>query len=163
MRCFSLGYSLLVKDLTIACYAADFDPMVGFCHRPRFGRPALALDRMEPFRSLVVDWAVITAINTKMVPPREFVCAGGGVALTGERRKAFYRAYELHMDALVTHPIFGYPVSYCRMLELQVRMAWQSARWRDHEVSGIRHAVGATGEMMRIRRRRSRPVKCTSS
>ena len=27
----SLGYSLLVKDLTIACYAADSNPIVGFC------------------------------------------------------------------------------------------------------------------------------------
>jgi hypothetical protein len=57
--------------------------------------------------------------------------------------EAFYRAYELRMDALVTYPIFGYPVSYHRMLELQVRMACQSARWRDHEVSGIRLAVVA--------------------
>jgi hypothetical protein len=53
------------------------------------------------------------------------------------------------MEALVSHPIFGYPVSYRWMLELQVRMACQSARWRDHEVSGIRHAVGATGEVLR--------------
>jgi CRISP-associated protein Cas1 len=118
----SLGYSLLVKDLTIACYAAGFDPMLGFYHQPRFGRPALALDLMEPFRPLVSDSAVITAINTKMVSARDFVCAGGGVALTSEGRKAFYRAYELRMDTLVTHPIFGYRVSYRRLLELQVRM-----------------------------------------
>ncbi len=40
----SLGYSLLAKDLTVACYAVGFDPMIGFYHRPRHGRPALALD-----------------------------------------------------------------------------------------------------------------------
>lgn len=118
----SLGYSLLVKDLTIACYAAGFDPMLGFYHQPRFGRPALALDLMEPFRPLIADSAVITAINTKMVSPRDFVSAGGGVALTSEGRKAFYRAYELRMDMLATHPIFGYRVSYRRLLELQVRL-----------------------------------------
>jgi CRISPR-associated protein Cas1 len=118
----SLGYSLLVKDLTVACYAAGFDPMLGFYHQPRFGRPALALDLMEPFRPLIVDSAVVTAINTRMVSGRDFVFAGGGVALTSEGRKGFYRAYELRMDTLVTHPIFGYRVSYRRLLELQVRM-----------------------------------------
>ncbi|MFZ0592593.1 MAG: CRISPR-associated endonuclease Cas1 [Bryobacteraceae bacterium] len=118
----SLGYSLLAKDLTIACYATGFDPIMGFYHQPRFGRPALALDLMEPFRPLIVDSAVITAINTRMVSERDFVFAGGGVALTGEGRKAFYRAYELRMDTLVTHPIFGYRLSYRRLLEVQVRL-----------------------------------------
>jgi CRISP-associated protein Cas1 len=118
----SLGYSMLVKDLTIACYAAGFDPMLGFYHQPRFGRPALALDLMEPFRPLIVDSAVVTAINTRMISPRDFVRAGGGVALTSEGRKNFYRAYELRMDMLVTHPIFGYRVSYRRLLEVQVRL-----------------------------------------
>jgi CRISP-associated protein Cas1 len=41
---------------------------------------------------------------------------------TSEGRKGFYRAYELRMDTLVTHPIFGYRVSYRRLLELQVCM-----------------------------------------
>ncbi len=73
----SLGYSLLVKDFTIACYAVGFDPMMGFYHQPRFGRPALALDLMEPFRPLIADSAVIQAINTRMVTERDFLQAGG--------------------------------------------------------------------------------------
>ncbi len=40
----SLGYSLLSKDLTIACYAAGFDPMMGFYHQPRFGRPGASIE-----------------------------------------------------------------------------------------------------------------------
>jgi CRISPR/Cas system-associated endonuclease Cas1 len=43
-----------------------FDPFIGFYRQPRFGRPALALDLMEGFRPLIVDSAVITAINTRM-------------------------------------------------------------------------------------------------
>ena len=108
----SLGYSLLAKDLTVACYAVGFDPYVGFYHQPRFGRPALALDLMEPFRALIVDSAVLTAVNTGMVTARDFVRAGGAVALTAGGRKAFFRAYEMRMDTLVTHPMFEYRVSY---------------------------------------------------
>jgi CRISP-associated protein Cas1 len=118
----SLGYSLLAKDLTIACYAVGFDPMMGFYHQPRFGRPALALDLMEPFRPLIVDSAVITAINTEMVGPGDLVQAGESVALTATGRKGFFRAYELRMDTLVTHPLFGYRVTYRRLLEIQARL-----------------------------------------
>lgn len=118
----SLGYSLLAKDFTVASYAVGLDPMMGFYHQPRFGRPALALDLMEPFRALVVDSAVVAAINNRMVTPRSFIQVGQSVALTSEGRKAFYRAYELRMDMLVTHPMFGYRVTYRRLLEVQARL-----------------------------------------
>jgi len=118
----SLAYSLLAKDLTVACYAVGFDPYVGFYHQPRFGRPALALDLMEPFRPLIADSAVLTAVNTGMVTPRDFVRVGGSVALTAAGRKGFFRAYELRMDTLVTHPLFEYRVSYRRLLEIQSRL-----------------------------------------
>jgi CRISPR-associated protein Cas1 len=118
----SLGYSVLAKDLTVACYAVGFDPYVGFYHQPRFGRPALALDLMEPFRALIVDSAVLTAVNTGMVTTRDFVRAGGAVSLTAGGRKAFFRSYEMRMDTLVTHPLFEYRVSYRRLLEIQSRL-----------------------------------------
>jgi CRISP-associated protein Cas1 len=118
----SLAYSVLAKDLTIACYAVGFDPYMGFYHQPRFGRPALALDLMEPFRPLIADSAVLSAINTRMVTPADVVQAGPGVALKPSGRKAFFRAYELRMDTLVTHPLFEYRVSYRRLLEIQARL-----------------------------------------
>ena len=118
----SLGYSLLAKDLTVACYAVGFDPMIGFYHQPRHGRPALALDLMEPLRPLIADSAVLSAVNTRMVSEKDLVQAGRAVSLTPAGRKAFFRAYELRMDTLVTHPLFDYRVSYRRLLEIQARL-----------------------------------------
>jgi CRISP-associated protein Cas1 len=118
----SLAYSMLTKDLTIACYAVGFDPYMGFYHQLRHGRPALALDLMEPFRPLIADSAVLSAINTRMVTERDFMRAGEAVALTAAGRKGFFRAYELRMDSLVTHPLFEYRVSYRRLLEIQARL-----------------------------------------
>ena len=118
----SLAYSILVKDLTITCYALGFDPYWGFYHQPRFGRPALALDLMEPFRALIADSAVLTAINTRMITPADFVQSGPAVSLKPSGRKGFFRAYELRMDTLVTHPMFDYRVSYRRVLEIQARL-----------------------------------------
>jgi CRISP-associated protein Cas1 len=118
----SLAYSVLAKDLTLACYAVGFDPLMGFYHQPRFGRPALALDLMEPFRPLIADSAVLSAINTRMVTGRDFVKAGTAVAMSAAGRKGFFRAYEARMDGLVTHPLFEYRVTYRRMLEIQARL-----------------------------------------
>jgi CRISPR-associated protein Cas1 len=118
----SLAYSMLAKDLTIVTQTVGFDPFLGFYHQPRFGRASLALDLMEPFRPLIADSAVLSAINTRMVAPADFVRAGQSVALTSSGRKAFFRAYEQRMDTLVTHPIFGYRVNYRRMLEIQARL-----------------------------------------
>jgi CRISPR-associated protein Cas1 len=118
----SLGYSLLTRDLTITCHTIGFDPFMGFYHQPRFGRPALALDLMEGFRPLIVDSAVLSAINTQMVTSDDFTRSGESVALTARGRKRFLQAYEQRMDALVTHPLFGYRVSYRRVLEIQGRL-----------------------------------------
>lgn len=129
----SLAYSVLAKDLTIVCNTVGFDPYVGFYHQPRFGRAPLALDLMEPFRPLIADSAVLSAINTKMVQPEHFVRAGQAVSLTPAGRKAFFRAFEQRMDTLVTHPLFDYRVSYRRMLEIQTRLL---ARFVTGEHSG---------------------------
>lgn len=46
----SFLYSLLVKDLAVTLDIVGFDPFYGVYHRPRYGRPALALDLAEEFR-----------------------------------------------------------------------------------------------------------------
>lgn len=118
----SLGYALLAKDVTIAALGVGFDAYMGFYHQPRYGRPALALDLMEEFRPLVVDSVVLSLINTGAIKLRDFVRRGGAVALTPAGRAAFIRAYERRMDEEVTHPVFGYRVSYRRTIEVQVRL-----------------------------------------
>ncbi|HEY0872269.1 MAG TPA: CRISPR-associated endonuclease Cas1 [Vicinamibacterales bacterium] len=118
----SFAYALLTKDLTIVCHTVGFDPFVGFYHQPRFGRPALALDLMEGFRPLIAESAVLSAINTRMVTPKDFAQAGRAVSLTASGRKGLLRAYEQRMDTLVTHPVFGYRMSYRRVLEVQARL-----------------------------------------
>lgn len=128
----SLAYTLLAKDLTVVAAAVGFDPYLGFYHVPRPGRPAMALDLMEPFRALVADSVVITAINNRMVYPEHFYEAGKGVTMTDSGRKSLIRAYELRMDQLVTHPLFDYRVSYRRLLEIQTRLM---ARYVSGEIS----------------------------
>jgi len=114
--------SLLVKDTTVAALAAGFDPHLGLLHRPRFGRPSLALDLAEEFRPLVADSVVLTAINNGEVRPEDFVSRAGAVALTTRGRRAVIGAYERRMSSELTHPVFGYRTTYRRALEIQARM-----------------------------------------
>lgn len=118
----SFVYSLLAKELTVVLHAVGFDPMCGFYHRPRYGRPSLALDLAEPFRPLIADSVVLTLVNNGEVAPADFICRAGGVALTDKGRRAVIAAFERRLDTLVTHPIFGYQVSYRRILEVQARL-----------------------------------------
>jgi len=118
----SFVYSLLTKDWTIACGVAGLDPFLGFFHRPRFGRPSLALDLMEEFRPIVGDSVVLSLVNGGAVSPTDFVRRGLGVALTDAARRRVISAYERRMDELITHPTFGYRISYRRTFEVQARL-----------------------------------------
>ncbi len=118
----SYAYSLLVRTISVTLTAVGFDSYRGFYHQPRYGRPALALDLMEPFRPLLAESAVLTAINNGEVRPTDFVSVSGSVNLTADGRKRFIAAYERRLGQEVTHPLFGYKVSYRRLLELQSRL-----------------------------------------
>jgi len=118
----SFVYAMLVKELTLVLHRTGFDPLLGFYHRPRYGRPSLALDLAEPFRPLIADSTVLTLVNNGEVTPGDFVRRAGGVALTDAGRRAVIAAFERRMDTLVTHPLFGYQVSYRRVLEVQARL-----------------------------------------
>lgn len=118
----SFVYALLVKDLLAALWMVGFDPYLGFFHRPRFGRPALALDVAEEFRPLVGDSVVVNMVNNGEARPSHFVVRGLGVSLTPEGRSAVLASYERRLEVEVKHPVFGYRVTYRRLFELQSRL-----------------------------------------
>jgi CRISPR-associated exonuclease Cas4/CRISPR-associated protein Cas1 len=118
----SLGYAMLTRTWLTLLSAVGFDPYFGFYHKPRFGRPALALDLMEPFRPILADSTVIQVINNGEVHPDGFVAAGPAVNLKPHARRAFMAAYERRLEQDVTHPLFGYRVSMRRLLAVQARL-----------------------------------------
>lgn len=118
----SYAYSLLTKDLTVVVHVVGLDPYMGFFHRPKFGRPALALDLAEEFRPLVAESLVLTLLNNDVVSPGDFVTRAGGVMLTKEGRRKVLRGYERRLTYELRHPKFGYTVTYRRLLEVQARI-----------------------------------------
>jgi CRISPR-associated exonuclease Cas4/CRISPR-associated protein Cas1 len=132
----SFGYALLTRTWLTTLSAVGFDPYLGFYHKPRFGRPSLALDMMEPFRSILSDSTVIQAVNNGEIKAEGFVTAGTAINLKPHAKRAFIAAYERRLDQEVTHPVFGYRVSMRRLLEVQARLL---VRYLDGEIDDYPH------------------------
>jgi len=136
--CLSLAYALLTRTFTAALTAVGLDPWKGLHHVERPGRPALTLDLIEPYRPILADSAVLTALNNGELGADDFVFAAGGCNLKPRARRSLIAAYERRLDTDVTHPVFGYQLSMRRMLQVQARLF---ARWLLGEIPHYPHYV----------------------
>lgn len=101
----SFAYSLLALDVRSALEVVGLDPYVGFLHVERPGRPSLALDIAEEFRSPFADRLVLSLVNLRQVDAKGFeVKATGEVEMTAETRKIFLAAYQKRKRETVRHP-----------------------------------------------------------
>lgn len=115
-------YGVMVKDWYVTLMTVGFNPLIGFYHRPRHGKPSLALDMMEEFRPIVADSVCITLFNNGELREDDFVVTAQGTSMSSDARKRVIRAYERRLDSEITHPIFGYTISYRRAFEVQARL-----------------------------------------
>lgn len=95
----SFGYTLLGHEVAGDLEARGFDPRLGVYHVVHPGRPALALDLMEPWRP-AVDRLVRATLNRGAVQPEDFAAGDRGVRLKAAARGRFLAAYEDHMAGL---------------------------------------------------------------
>ncbi|MBF0619874.1 MAG: type I-C CRISPR-associated endonuclease Cas1 [Candidatus Omnitrophica bacterium] len=101
----SFIYTLLTHDARSALEAVGLDPYVGFLHRDRPGRPGLALDMIEEFRSVIADRLVLSLINREQVSARGFKQSeGGAVVMDDETRKIVLVAYQKRKQEEIEHP-----------------------------------------------------------
>ena len=118
----SLAYAMLTRHLSVTLATVGLDSYRGFYHAPRYGKPALALDIMEPFRPLIADSVVLSVVNTGEVSSTDFITAATGTAMTSPGRRRFVAAFERRLSQETTHPVFGYRLSMRRLLFLQSRL-----------------------------------------
>jgi CRISPR-associated protein Cas1 len=91
--CLSLAYTLLHAEAVRACHSAGLDPLLGFYHRPAFGRESLACDLVEPLRSYVDRW-VWTQWRDESLRVAQFSQTEQGCLMQKAGRGHFYPAWE---------------------------------------------------------------------
>ncbi len=101
----SFVYSILAMDMRSALESVGLDPYVGYLHVERPGRPSLALDLMEEFRSSYADRLVLGLVNLKQVNADGFVVqASSEVEMTVETRKTVLAALQKRKREVIQHP-----------------------------------------------------------
>jgi CRISPR-associated protein Cas1 len=91
--CLSLAYTLLHFDAVRAAHAAGLDPLLGFYHRPAFGRESLASDLIEPLRPAADEW-VWHMLRERTLREDHFSTQKGACLLGKAGRGIFYAAWE---------------------------------------------------------------------
>lgn len=91
--CLSLAYTLLHFDAVRSAHVAGLDPLLGFYHRPAFGRESLASDLIEPLRPLADEW-VWRQFQSQTLRPDHFTDDKGACLLGKAGRDRFYAAWE---------------------------------------------------------------------
>jgi len=119
----SLFYALLTTDCRAALEGCGLDPQIGFLHTLRPGRPALALDLAEEFRSYLADRTALALINRRQIRPEHFEeRPGGSVLLTLEGRRVALAAYQRRKQEEVSHPLLKDPAPIGLFPHLQARL-----------------------------------------
>lgn len=121
----SFSYSLLTNAMYTACLVAGLDPYDGFYHADAYGRPALALDLVEEFRSVVADSVVIGLINKRIIKKTDFERSSArkeeGVYLSRRGMRKFLEYFTRRLNSVVFHPTAGRKLGYQKIFEVQAR------------------------------------------
>lgn len=125
----SFVYSIATSDCVSALEGVGLDPQVGFLHAQRPGRPALALDLIEEFRSVILDRFCLTLVNRKQIVPEDFEeREGGSCLLTAEGRKKVLAAYSERKREEVGHSLFKEKVPLGLLFHIQARVLARTLR-----------------------------------
>lgn len=118
----SFGYSLLTQNMMTALEIVGLDPYDGIFHADVYGRPALALDLVEEFRSLIVDSLLITLTKKRILTISDLVTEPNGATyLKPHALKKFLSQYNARLQSEVIHPKAQRAITYQKCFEVQAR------------------------------------------
>ncbi|MYE69490.1 MAG: CRISPR-associated endonuclease Cas1 [Gemmatimonadetes bacterium] len=106
----SFCYGLLTAELVGALNTVGLDHQLGFLHRPRSGRPSLALDLSEELRPLTDRFAVALLTRRQLGTSHFIRTPGGAVYLADDGRDIVLKSWEAHKEKSVAHRILRRPV-----------------------------------------------------
>jgi len=132
----SFAYTMLTNEVLSAVKASGLDPYLGTLHEVSYGRPSLACDLVEEYRSFLGDRLVLGLVNKKVIRPDDFIYrrnspsnfvdeeemkAKRPVEMKPAVNRAFIAAYEEMMKRSVTYPPLKKKITYRWLIAQQVR------------------------------------------
>jgi CRISPR-associated protein Cas1 len=118
--CISFGATLLYNEMVAACHARGLDPALGFLHVTTDGRWSLALDLIEPFRSVLVEALALDCFSHQILNASHFESRDGGVFLNDPGRRKFLLQYERRMERQFLSESAGHRTNLRQQLDQQV-------------------------------------------
>jgi len=132
----SFAYTLITNEVLSAVKTVGLDPYLGALHEIAYGRPSLACDLVEEYRTFMADRLVLGLINRQAVSPEDFVYRAKPPAQFADedemkqRRpvemkpsvcRAFISAYEEMMNRSIADPAAGRRVKYRYLILNQIQ------------------------------------------
>ncbi len=132
----SFVYTLLTQEVLTAIKVAGLDPYLGTLHAVAYGRPSLACDLVEEWRSFLGDRLVLTLLNRHAISPDDFITrevpytdavdeedlkSKRPVQMKPEICRAFIKTYEKWMATPVNWPETGEKTTYRGLINRQVQ------------------------------------------
>lgn len=111
----SMMYSLVLSQI----YQTQLDPRIGYLHSTNDRRFTLNLDIAEIFKPIIVDRAVFSLINKKVLSSKDFGKELGGILLKDEGRMKFIKEFNEKIETTIQHPLSGTKVSYKRLIKME--------------------------------------------
>ena len=115
-------YGLMLTEFIGALEAVGLDYQMGFFHRPRSGRPSLALDLCEELRP-VTDRFIVSLLRRNQLGPQSFVdTPGGAVYLSDQGRVSLIGQWERHKNSELIHTVLGRRVGRWALPSIQATL-----------------------------------------
>lgn len=132
----SFVYTLLTNEVLSAIKTVGLDPYLGTLHEIDYGRPSLACDLVEEYRSFLGERLVLGLINRRLIKPDDFVyrnpekktyvdeedlAKNRPVEMKPALQRTFIAAYEEMMNRRIWYPAQEQHISYRWLILQQVR------------------------------------------
>jgi len=119
----SFLYALVRTECTAALEGVGLDPQVGYLHALRPGRPALALDLMEEFRSVFADRLALTLINRSQLGAKDFeTLPGNAVRMNEDGRRIVLKAFQERKAEELHHRLLKQKLPFGLVPHVQARL-----------------------------------------
>jgi CRISPR-associated protein Cas1 len=117
----SFSYTMVFNEISSLLDGLGFDPYLGYLHKAEYGRPSLAADLIEEFRSPVADRLTLKLINNRVFQPEDFYTnpKGGGVYLKRKCMKRYFVEYEKKINSEFEHPHTGKTTTLRKCFRIQ--------------------------------------------